>query len=121
MEICERMAEGKGLRQICEAEDMPSRQTVMRWVESHDAFRDQYARARDAQYDRIAEEAIRIADDSSGDYFIEDRNGQSVVVPDHARVQRARLQVDTRKWIPASWRRVSMATSRWKRPPALAG
>jgi hypothetical protein len=71
----------------------------MRWVEAHEEFRHQYARAREALYDWIAEEAIRIADDSSGDYFIEDRNGQSVVVPDHARVQRARLQVDTRKWL----------------------
>jgi hypothetical protein len=97
--ICELMAEGKGLRQVCEAEHMPSRNTVMRWVEANDVFRGQYARAREAMYDWIAEEAIRIADDSSGDYFIEDRNGQSVVVPDHARVQRSRLQVDTRRWL----------------------
>jgi hypothetical protein len=98
-EICERMAEGKGLRQICEAEDMPHRTTVMRWIEGNEGFRDQYARARDAMYDWIAEEIIRISDDASGDYFIEDRDGKSIVVPDHARVQRSRLQVDSRKWL----------------------
>src|SRR5215831_14280009 len=71
----------------------------MRWVESNAAFRDQYARARDAMYDWIAEEIIRISDDASGDYFVEDRDGKSIVVPDHARVQRSRLQVDSRKWL----------------------
>jgi hypothetical protein len=98
-EICERMSEGNALRQICEADDMPSRKTILRWVENNEDFREQYIRAREAQYDWIAEEAIRIADDSTKDYFIEDRNGKSVIVLDHARVQRARLQVDTRKWI----------------------
>jgi hypothetical protein len=49
----------------------------------------------------MAEECIRIADDSSQDFFVEDRNGKSVVVPDHARVHRDRLRVDARKWFLA--------------------
>lgn len=98
-EICERMAEGKSLREICLAEDMPSKTTVFRWLEREEPFRDQYARAREAQFDFIAEEIVRISDDASGDFFIEDRDGKSVVVPDHARVQRDRLRVDSRKWL----------------------
>lgn len=98
-EICNQMAQGKSLRQVCEADGMPAYQTVLRWADQHDAFRDQYARAREAMFDWIAHEIIKISDDASGDYFVEDRNGVSVVVPDHARVQRARLQVDSRKWL----------------------
>jgi Bacteriophage Sf6, terminase small subunit-like len=98
-DICEQMAVGKSLRQICDADGMPGRSTVLRWIKADAGRQDQYQLARDACFDWIAEEAIRIADDASGDYFIEDRDGKSIVVPDHARVQRARLQVDTRKWI----------------------
>ena len=32
-EVCDRMANGKGLRQICEADDMPDRVTFLRWVD----------------------------------------------------------------------------------------
>ena len=98
-DICEQMAKGKSLRQVCDSPDMPNRSTFLRWVKGADERQAQYQLSRDASFDWIAEEAIRIADDSAGDYFIEDRDGKSVVVPDHARVQRARLQVDTRKWI----------------------
>src|SRR5690606_9454335 len=31
-EICGRIAEGQSLREICAAEDMPSRTTVFRWL-----------------------------------------------------------------------------------------
>ena len=31
-EICERMANGKGLREICEDPQMPNRSTFLRWV-----------------------------------------------------------------------------------------
>lgn len=96
--ICDRMAEGKSLRQVCEQDGMPHRSTFLRWVKERE-LQEPYTQARVARYDWIADEAIRIADDASGDYFVEDRDGKSIVVPDHARVQRAKLQVDTRKWI----------------------
>jgi hypothetical protein len=94
-EICERMANGKGLREICRADDMPDRTTVLRWLEKHADFRVQYARAREALMDFYQEEILRIAFDDAGDIFIE--NGKTVA--DHARVQRARLKVDAIKWI----------------------
>jgi len=94
-DICERMANGKGLRAICEDEEMPSRTTVLRWLEKHADFRGHYARARDALLDFYSEEIVRIAFDDSGDFFIED--GKTIV--DHAAVQRARLKVDALKWL----------------------
>jgi hypothetical protein len=96
-EICRQMAEGKGLRQICSHPDMPDRTTVLRWVEDNDSFRNRYARAREACMDWYQEEILRIAFDDSGDLIID---GDRVMSGHHV-VQRARLKVDTVKWVMA--------------------
>lgn len=46
----------KGLRQICAAEDMPDRSTVLRWLAIDGGFRNQYALAREIQAEVHAEE-----------------------------------------------------------------
>ena len=71
---------------------MPGRETVFRWLREHDAFRDQYARAKAESVHALAEEILEIADDTSGDYDAEGR-----LRPEN--IQRSRLRVDTRKWI----------------------
>jgi hypothetical protein len=58
---------------------MPDRVTVWRWQKENEAFRSQYARAREQQAETFADEIITIADRA------EDANI-------------ARLQVDARKW-----------------------
>ena len=80
--ICERIATGESLRFICRAEDMPDKATVLRWLQSDERleFRDQYARAREAQADHYFDAIIEIADDDTLD------------------VNRSRLMVDARKW-----------------------
>jgi hypothetical protein len=93
-EICSRMIEGESLLKICADDDMPARVTIYRWLEKHAAFRDRYARAREAQAHYYFELIRDIAFDDKDDFFIE--NGK--VVADHARVQRARLKVDSLKW-----------------------
>jgi len=77
--ICELVVDGKSLRTICLADDMPARSTVLKWLNDHVDFADQYARAREAQQDTYAEEIIHIADTAK------DANI-------------ARLQIDARKW-----------------------
>lgn len=77
--ICELVVDGKSLRTICLADDMPARSTVLKWLNDHGDFADQYARAREAQQDTYAEEIIHIADTAK------DANI-------------ARLQIDARKW-----------------------
>lgn len=68
--ICERIADGQSLRDLCEAEDMPSRETVRRWLSQNEAFRAQYAHAReeqaDAYADQIKHEAFSATDASLG-------------------------------------------------------
>jgi hypothetical protein len=79
--ICERMAEGESLRSICRDDAMPHRLTVLRWADTNEAFRDQYARARDHLADFYNDDILDIADHGNG----ED-------------VARAKLRIDTRKW-----------------------
>src|SRR5215472_5307221 len=57
-EICHQMAGGKGLRQICAQEGMPSRPTVLRWLQDNAGFRARYARAREALMDWYGEEIM---------------------------------------------------------------
>lgn len=96
--ICEQLAEGKSLRTICEAPGMPNRATVFRWLadEKYQVFRDQYARAREAQADLLAEEILEIADDGRNDTYVDEEGKQRT---DHEAVARSRLRVDARKWL----------------------
>lgn len=54
-ELAERIAnelmEGKSLVKICDAEDMPHRRTVLRWMEADESFATKCARARIWQAD----------------------------------------------------------------------
>jgi hypothetical protein len=100
-EICDRMVEGESVLKICKDEHMPNRVTVYRWIESNDAFRKRYNYAREAQAHYYADLIRDVAFDDSGDFFVED--GRTVT--DHARVQRARLKVDTLKWLAARFNR----------------
>lgn len=77
--VCLEIAEGKSLRSICEADDMPSAETIRVWLIEDGEFSVQYARAREEQADFYADAIIDIADTAK------DAN-------------LARLQIDARKW-----------------------
>ena len=80
--ICDRLAAGESLRAICRDRGMPLEQTVRGWViDGVEGFAAQYARARELQAMRWAEEILDYADDKKAD------------------ANRSRLQVDTRKWL----------------------
>src|SRR3979490_1472281 len=66
-EICERMAEGQGLRKICSDPDMPSRSTFLRLIENDTGRQAKYQRARESLMDWYAEDIIDIAWDESRD------------------------------------------------------
>jgi hypothetical protein len=94
--ICDKLSDGCSLRSICLAEDMPSKTTVFKWLRTHKEFADQYARAKEESADAMADEMLDIADDGDGD-MTEDAQGNMKV--NNENVQRARLRIDTRKWI----------------------
>jgi hypothetical protein len=81
--ICARIAIGESLRAIEADDGMPAKTTILRWLSQDEAFRDQYARAREESADVLAQEIVEIADDVSGD------------------ANRDRLRVDARKWVAA--------------------
>jgi len=97
--ICELIGGGLSLRAICQDGTMPGQTTVYRWLAdpARAEFREQYARAREAQAEHYAEEILEISDETRGDVEIVD--GKIKHVPDN--VQRSRLRVDTRKWLMA--------------------
>jgi hypothetical protein len=91
--ICTRISEGESLRSVCRDEDMPAIGTVCRWLLDEDKkeFREQYAIARDVQAEILFDETLEIADDSPDVIVGDDKS-------DNARVQAAKLRVETRKW-----------------------
>lgn len=93
--ICEQLADGKSLRKICADEAMPNKATVFRWLAAHEAFRDQYARARAAQADSFVDDVVDIADDGSNDTYVDDDGN---VRTDQDVIARSKLRVDARKW-----------------------
>lgn len=81
-EIIARLAAGESLRKICTDDHMPHESTVRLWAtDDREGFSTQYTRARQAQMDALAEDILEIADGDDAD------------------VNRARLRVDTRKWL----------------------
>jgi hypothetical protein len=98
--ICERLADGWSLRQICGEDDMPDKATVLRWIPKFPEFRDQYARAREAQAEFWLDEILEIADDGSNDWVERQRkDGSTYEAIDQEHINRSRLRVDSRKWI----------------------
>lgn len=97
--ICERIADGNSLRSICAEDGMPSKSMVMRWLSQHAEFRDQYARAREAQADALFDEIIAIADAPLiGEKIKIDKDGNKEITRGDM-IEHRRLQVDTRKWM----------------------
>jgi hypothetical protein len=103
--ICERLAEGNSLRTICAAEDMPNKATVFRWLSAHDTFRDQYARAREAQADALFDEIIDIANTPiTGEKTKVDKDGNVIEMTKADMIEHRRLQIDARKWVAGKLR-----------------
>jgi len=81
---------------------------VFRWISNNDPalvhFREQYARAREAQAHHLADELLEIVDDGKNDWMerrSEAEKGAGIStgwVLNGEHVQRSRLRVDSRKW-----------------------
>ncbi len=100
--ICRRLAGGESLKAICRDADMPCFQDVHEWVRDLPAFRAQYAIAREVGYLLLGDGLLEIADDSTNDWMeCRSDDGARAWRENGETVQRARLRLDTRKWILA--------------------
>lgn len=96
-EIFRLIMEGDSVRAICARDGMPCKSTVMNWLAADPEFRAGYAAAKALYAETLAEEVIEISDDGKADW-VEGEDGKAL---DHEHVQRARLRVDSRKWLAA--------------------
>jgi hypothetical protein len=104
MELCKAIATTElGTKIICkemrkENKDWPAYQTVYIWLRDNEEFRKQYELAKRWQVQVIVDEIIDIADDNTRD-FVYNEKGEIMADKDH--INRARLRIDSRKWVAA--------------------
>jgi hypothetical protein len=92
--VLARLESGELVTTACAAESLH----MPRLYEWRDATPDnakRYARAREAQADKIAQDALAIADDASGDTRYGPRDA---LIPDSEYTARSRLRFDARRW-----------------------
>jgi hypothetical protein len=107
--ICQEIAtSSKSLKTICEMDGMPAVRTVLSWLsegekpkakEEFKAFLHNYARAREAQADFLAEEILEIADDGSNDLMTITKGDKTYEIENKEVTNRSKLRVEARKWI----------------------
>lgn len=106
-EICDQITDGKSLRSILGANDgYPASSTIYKWLSQNQTFAEQYTRAREAQADTLFDETLDIADDSNDDWIERKHFAGADESPqlNGEAVARAKLRIDTRKWIAGKLR-----------------
>jgi hypothetical protein len=99
--ICEEIENTpRGIEYICnENDDFPSGRTVRRWLKQIPRFRPLYAQAKQIQAERMADEMLEVAYDSSHDWrVIVGVGGVEKIAFVPEAVNRSRLKIDTLKW-----------------------
>jgi hypothetical protein len=114
--VCQLIAEGYTLRQVAREVGCESAAAITEWVRADADFAVRYARAKEMQADRFAEEIIEIADDGRNDWMEREIDGRTVRVTDHEHIQRSRVRIDARKWLMAK-----MAPKKYSDRMTLAG
>jgi hypothetical protein len=72
--------------------------TVFRWLDADPIFRDKYAKAKEAQAEKFADEIVAIADETEVSSVVTP-DGEVNLRLDATAVARNRLRVDARKWV----------------------
>ena len=97
--ICERIAHGESLRSICDDEQIPSMSTIFKWLRDFEPFSQQYARAREAQADTLADDILSIADDGRNDWMAQFGADDAGWKENGEALRRSVLRIDARKWL----------------------
>lgn len=98
-DVISRIEKGQSVRFIGDEEGLPCSNTIHEWVKNIPEFAERYARAKESYADSVFEELLEISDDSRNDWIErETQKGSFITLNDEA-ISRARLRVDTRKWM----------------------
>jgi len=100
-EICSRIENGETLRSICREDGKPHFTSVYDWMKKDELFALRFACAREAGHDAIAEDCLRIADESGADAVVDDKTGGLKVDGEVIRFKMwngSRLYVNQRGW-----------------------
>jgi len=95
-DIIEQIQAGASVKSILDNPDYPSRTTFYSWINKNPDFIELYKTATEIRADGIFDDMLVIADDRSQDRFLDAQGNyqQSMTA-----VNRARVQLDTRKWV----------------------
>jgi hypothetical protein len=81
---------GESVRSICKDANMPDVSSFYDWLMADRELQSRYLRAKEMLMERLSEEILELSDDISGDI-----DPASAAI----RIHRAKLQIDTRKWL----------------------
>ena len=98
--IVDGLSEGTPLTVICSPVAMPSDTSVRNWMRDDSELSSAIAGAREAGFDRIALDALAIADNSEQDTILTDKGAET---PNSEWIARSRLRVETRLKLLAKW------------------
>jgi hypothetical protein len=94
-EICDLIATGEVLRDICQREHTPTLKIVRRWLKDRPEFAQAFAEAERDRLFAWEDEMIVAARDDSNDHTLKDDGHSWVKVPNSAAVSRSKLQCET--------------------------
>lgn len=91
--ICSRLAEGRSLRSVCLADDMPDKSSVFTWFRLHPEFLDQYTRAKEESSEAMYEELADLGEEAIDLSQAVDPKASNAVV------SAVKLKADNLKWM----------------------
>ena len=100
--IFNKIADGVSVRKLCEDKRLPTRDMFYKWLREYPDFAEEYRIATELRADVLVDEMMDIADDDSLDIIIDTEADEGArVKADQIKVARAKVKIDTRKWVAA--------------------
>lgn len=104
--ICDLLAEGWSLTEVCKLPGMPSEAVVRLWILQDDGGKADgmaayYTRARQVQALGWADDLIEIADDARNDWMERNDPDNPGWQANHEHINRSKLRIDTRRFLLA--------------------
>lgn len=90
--------QGLSLRLALKKIDL-SRPTFFKWIDGDEQLINHYARAREERAEKLFEEILEIADETTKDTVTIDEDGIQIEKVNREVIERTRIRIDARKWM----------------------